>query len=105
VSTIQCARLFTDAAGESRFDEVEVSLMLTDFAPPRADGPVRPGPRQPIRLLQVPPGWVGDMHPSPGRKLGVVLNGSIEVKGAVGEQQVVSNEDLRMAITALPNSA
>lgn len=61
-----------------------------------------------------------------GGRLGIVLSGSIEVTGAPGEQRVfgpggfflmedttggghatrvVGNEDLRMAITALPDPA
>ena len=127
MSTIRCVRLFTDAAGESRFDEVEVSLAPTDFAPPAPPMDLSaPVPASQFVFLQVPPGWVGDTHPSRRRQLGIVLSGSIEVTGAAREQRVfgpggfflmedttggghatrvVGNEDLRMAITALPAPA
>jgi hypothetical protein len=126
VSTIRCARLFTDADGESRFDEVEVSLVLSDFAPPAPPMDLSAlVPASQFVFLQVPPGWIGDMHPSPRRQMGVVLNGRMEVTGAAGEQRVfgpggfflmedttgvghstrvVGDEDLRMAITALHDS-
>jgi hypothetical protein len=127
VSTIRCPRLFADAAGESRFDEVEVDLSPSDFAPPAPPMDMSaPVPAGQFVFLQVPPGWVGDMHPTPRRQLSVVLSGAMEVSGATGERRVfvpgefllmedttgaghatrsVGDDDLRMAITALPHPA
>ena len=127
MSTIRCPRLFTDAAGASRFDEVEVSLAATDFAPPAPpmdmSAPMAAGQ---FVFLQVPAGWVGEMHPSPRRQLSVVLSGVMEVTAGGGEPRVfgpggfflmedttgaghatraLGDEDLRMAITALPKPA
>ncbi len=57
MSTIRCVRLFADTAGESRFDEVEVSLAPTDFAPPVPPMDLSaPVPASQFVFLQVPPG-------------------------------------------------
>jgi hypothetical protein len=79
-------RLYADDAGESHFEDVEIDLSLTDYAPPAA----------PLELsafttatqfgfMNAPAGWSGDWHPSSARNLFVVLSGEWEVTASDGE--------------------
>jgi hypothetical protein len=56
-------RLYTDAAGDTRFDQVEIELGPTDFGVTRAPIDLS-APVDVTRLIfaGVPPGWVGERH-------------------------------------------
>jgi len=79
-------RTYTDAAGISHFEDVEIELEQTDFAPPAP----------PLFLssfssaLQyafgtLPAGWYGNWHPAPHRQFSILLSGEIEVQSGDGE--------------------
>jgi hypothetical protein len=79
-------RLYADADGESHFEEVEVGMEETVFAPPAP----------PLRLseflsssrfsfLSAEPGWSGDWHPAPRRQFMLYMQGEIEVEASDGE--------------------
>ena len=79
-------RLYATEDGESHFEQVEVKLSLTDYAPPAP----------PLKLsemhastqsgfMEAPAGWSSDWHPSSARNLFVVLSGEWEVIASDGE--------------------
>jgi hypothetical protein len=78
-------RLYSDAGGESHFEDLEVELSAVEFAPPAP----------PLNLstfmlasqaafFGAPAGWRGDWHPSPARNLFVILSGEWEVEVSDG---------------------
>jgi len=82
-------RLYSDEHGDSHFEDVEVELALTDFAPPAP----------PLRLsgftdakrfgfLSAPPGWHGDWHPAPTKQIFSYLYGEIEAQTSDGEVRI-----------------
>jgi hypothetical protein len=53
-------RMFTDEAGESRFDSYEVPLTLHDHAPPAAPFLLsEPSTATKYLFFRIPPGWLG----------------------------------------------
>ena len=79
-------RLFTDDAGESHFEDVEMRLSPVDYAPPAP--PLDLSESEPATaslFMSVPPGWDGDWHPSRRRQLVIVLEGEIVITASDGE--------------------
>jgi hypothetical protein len=79
-------RLYTDEAGESHFDEAEIDLVLTDYAPPAA--PLFLSAFTPARqfgFMKAPAAWSSDWHPSAARNMFFVLSGEWEVTASDGE--------------------
>ena len=70
-------RLYSDAAGESHFEQVDLKLTLREFAPPAA--PLRASDLQPAQnyvILEVGAEWGGAVpHPSPARMMAFSLSG------------------------------
>lgn len=72
-------RAYVDANGESHLEEVDVDLLLSDYAPPAPALFVSaPGPAAGCGYLAAAPGWDGGWHPSPRRQLFVLLHGILE---------------------------
>src|ERR1043165_8911701 len=76
---VQYTRLFADEQGDSHFEDVDVNLQPSNYAPPAP----------PLNLsvletaskygfVQVAAGWYGDWHPSPVHQLRVILDGDAE---------------------------
>jgi hypothetical protein len=80
-------RLYSDAAGESHFEQVDLKLTLREFAPPAA--PLRisdPQPAQNYVILEVGTEWRGSVpHPSPARMMAFSLSGCTRVTVSSGE--------------------
>ena len=80
-------RLYSDAAGESHFEQVDLKLTLREFAPPAA--PLRvsdPQPAQNYVILEVGADWGGAVpHPSPARMMAFSLSGCTRVTASSGE--------------------
>jgi len=56
-------RLYSDAAGESHFEQVDLKLTLREFAPPAAPLHIsEPQAAKAFLVLQLPVGWAGEMH-------------------------------------------
>ena len=79
-------RLYETDDGESHFEDVEIDLTLTDYAPPA----------EPLFLsaataatqfafMKAPAGWSSDWHPSSARNLFFVLSGEWEVTASDGK--------------------
>lgn len=78
-------RLYTDPAGASHFQEVDVDLTPTDFAPPAP--PLHLSafiPSARFAFLGAPSGWYGDWHPAPRRQMFFVLAGEFECTASDG---------------------
>ena len=68
------ARLYADDAGETHFEDVEVSEAEIDFAPPAPPlfaSEAIPAAR--ALFTRFPAGWSGDWHPAPTRQYGIIL--------------------------------
>ena len=80
-------RLFADAAGESHFEDLEVDLVETDFAPPA--GPLFIGQfasSSASYWIGAYPNWDGEEpHPTPQRQILVTVRGEYEVSASDGE--------------------
>ena len=78
-------RLYSDADGESHFEDLEVELSAVEFAP--LAPPLNLSPfmsASQAAFFGAPAGWRGDWHPSSARNLFVVLSGEWEVEASDG---------------------
>ena len=76
-------RMFSDAAGECRFDQTDIPLVMTEYAPPAAPVAVStPIPTGQCIFMRIPPGFVGDQHPSPQKQLVVCVSGAARFRGS-----------------------
>ena len=58
---ITYARLYADESGESHFEEVEMNLTLTDYAPPAPPLNLSASlPAAQVRFMSAPAGWASD---------------------------------------------
>lgn len=79
-------RVYADADGESHFEDVELELTPTDFAPPAPPlnlSPLTPASR--FGFVSASPGWYGDWHPTPCRQIFFYLSGETEGEVSDGE--------------------
>src|SRR5712692_4358975 len=81
-----CTRLYSDANGESHFEDIEVELAPTDFAPPapRLNLSSFTAAKQ-FAFMSAPVGWSSDWHVSSARNFFFVLSGEWEVTASDGE--------------------
>ncbi len=84
----KCTRLFSDDAGESHFQDVEIEFAATDYAPPAAplDLSAFTQAKQ-IGFMRAPAGWSSDWHPSSARNFFMVVSGEWEVTASDGEMR------------------
>jgi hypothetical protein len=94
-------RLYADAAGESHFGDCEVPLSLRQFAPPAAPFQISdPQAATQLFMLELPRGWLGEMHVSPKRQLMFCLSGCLKVTSSTGDVRFLnSGEGLLMEDT------
>jgi len=94
-------RLYADAAGESHFAECEVPLNVRQFAPPAAPFQISDAQTATqVFMLELPPGWIGEMHVSPKRQYMFCLTGSLKVTSSTGDVRFLnSGEGLLMEDT------
>lgn len=93
-ATMQYVRVYASADGESHFEDVDVELMRSDYAPPAPA--VRLSPRFPaagVVLVQRSAGQ-GDWHGPPTRQLTFVLAGKPEIETSDGEVRRIQPGDL-----------
>ena len=70
-------RMYTDDAGETHFEDVEVAATPQAFAPPTEPVQVSdPAPAARILFVRIPRGWFGDWHATPKRSSGYRAAGS-----------------------------
>ncbi len=102
--SVRIIRIWADDDGTSHFEEADIELEATAYAPPAPRLDVSaPIPAERALLCSFPTGWFGDWHPSPRRQLYLSLGGWLEVEvgdgevRSVGPGQVVLLEDLKGA--------
>ena len=79
-------RLYADADGESHFEDVDIGMNETVFAPPAP--PLKLSEfisSSQFSFLSASPGWFGDWHPAPKRQFMLYLQGEIEAEASDGE--------------------
>ena len=85
---MQIVRLHSDEDGESHFQDTEIELDLTDYAPPAPPLNVSPSmPANGFAFMEAPAGWSSDWHPSSARNLFFVLSGEWQVTASDGESR------------------
>jgi quercetin dioxygenase-like cupin family protein len=81
-------RLYSDAGGESHFEEVKLGFQTVDFAPPAPPLDISVlGQSEQCSILKAQPGWKGDWHPAPSRQLHFYLSGEVEAEVTDGERR------------------
>ena len=84
-------RLYCDDAGESHWQEVEVTLAERVFAPPAREIEVSdPEPVARTMFLRLKSGWNEPIHPTPVRQKLVCLAGAVTVTASDGETRVIA---------------
>ena len=79
-------RLYSDAQGETHFEDVEIDLTLTDYAPPAPPLSLSSfKPATQFGFMNAPAGWSSDWHPATARNIFFVLSGEWEVSASDGE--------------------
>lgn len=79
-------RLYADENGESHFEDVEIDLTLTEYAPPAPPlGLSSITPAKQFGFMNAPAGWSSDWHPTSARNIFFVLTGEWEVAASDGE--------------------
>lgn len=81
-------RLYSDQHGESHFEDVEIDLTLTEYAPPAP--PLELSSTTPAKhfgFMNAPAGWATDWHPTSARNIFFVLSGEWEVTASDGESR------------------
>lgn len=92
---VKIIRIWTDDAGISHFEDVEIELESVDYAPPAPPLDVSaPIPAERALLFEFPAGWFGDWHPSPRRQLYFNLGGRLEVEVGDGEVRQIGPGDV-----------
>ena len=85
---MRIVRLYSDPTGESHFEEVEIELDLTDYAPPAPPLYLSAtAPAGQFTFMKAPAGWSSDWHPSSARNMFFVLSGEWEVTASDGEMR------------------
>jgi hypothetical protein len=82
---LEYIRIYTDASGETHFEDLDLPFTLSGYAPPAPPfGVSRFAPAVQYGFLQIPAGWCGDWHPAPGRQVQICLGGEIEAETSDG---------------------
>ena len=88
-------RIWTDAEGDSHFEDVEIGLSSVAYAPPAPPLDLSaPMAAERTVFFSFPVGWFGDWHPSPRRQLYFNLGGRLEVEASDGEVRQLGPGDI-----------
>src|SRR5256885_9992458 len=80
------AHLYSDASGESHFEDVEIDFAAIDYTPsalPLFLSDITATSQ--FRFMRAPAGWTSDWHTSSARTMFFVLSGEWEVTASDGE--------------------
>ena len=83
---MQYVRIYTGSDGETHFEDLEVELAEVDFAPPAP--PVQLSEFTAAKqwmFFAIPPGWVGDWHPTPTRQAFFYLSARWRLRSAMAK--------------------
>jgi hypothetical protein len=93
---LRCVRIYSDGEGESHFEDVDIELQATDYAPPAEPLMVSVAvPASSLALATFPLGWDGSAwHASPRRQYFVFMSGTLEVSVSDGESRLLGDEQV-----------
>jgi hypothetical protein len=81
-------KLYTGTNGESHFEDIEIDLVLTEYAPPAPPLSLSSfTPATQFGFMNAPVGWSSDWHPTSARNIFFVLTGEWEVTASDGESR------------------
>ena len=90
-------RLYTDEAGDSRFDSYDLPMELHEHAPPAAPFLLtEPEFATKYILFRIPPGWNGGQHTTPNYRLVICLAGALRFIGSAGDTLTLHPGDRMM---------
>src|SRR6266850_8299065 len=82
------ARLYADDDGQSHFEDIEIDLTLTEYAPPAPPLSLSSfSPATQFGFMDAPTGWSSDWHPTSARNIFFVVTGEWEVTASDGESR------------------
>jgi hypothetical protein len=85
-------------SGESHFEDVNIKLTQTDFAPPAPPLNLSSfNPATQYAFCLFPASWRGDWHPVPKRQIFFVLSGKIKGQVSNGEVRQFGKGDVVLA--------
>lgn len=88
-------KLFADEAGESHWEDVEVTLRERNFAPPaQAIEISEPEPAARTMFLRLRSGWNEPIHPTPVAQKLICLAGTVRVTASDGEAREIGPGDV-----------
>jgi len=89
------ARIYCDADGTSHFEDLDIELLPSDYAPPAPPFGVSEAiPVSNVVLASFRAGWFGDWYPTPRRQLYFSLSGRLEVGVSDGEVRILESGDM-----------
>jgi quercetin dioxygenase-like cupin family protein len=81
-------RIYAGPDGASHFDDGSIELQEVAYAPPAPPYFIsQPEAASAVVVTTIPPGWVGDWHPSPKLQWWFQLGGELEVEVGDGEKR------------------
>ena len=90
-------RLYTDEAGDSRFDNHAIAMTLHDHAPPAAPFLMTETTAATQYIFfRVSPGWNGGQHVTPNHRLVICLKGASRFIGSAGDTLTLHPGDRMM---------
>jgi hypothetical protein len=88
MAAIRYPRIFAGPDGESHFEDLEVTLVPTDFVPGRPVVDLADGiPTREFVFTRLAPGWAGSWHPTPRRQFCVTFSGTFQLTTSDGESR------------------
>ena len=118
-------RIFSDEAGETHFEDVEIQQEYVEFAPPAPSVLLSQFiTTNRFAFLTFPAGWQGGWHPTPAKQFFLILSGTLEGTVSDGEKwlfesgsivlledttgkghmtRIVSSENVTAVVVQLPN--
>ena len=93
---VRYVRVFADAAGETHFDDTELSMIPVNFAPPAPPlDSVSLGSATAVSLIGGDASWRGDaFHPAPARQLMLILRGGVTLTVSDGETRELGTGEI-----------
>ena len=87
MNPVEYLRIYSDQEGCSHFETRSIDMASIEYAPPApALYASTPESAEKIVLLELPPGWYGDWHPTPVRQWLMLMAGACEFETGDGER-------------------
>jgi hypothetical protein len=94
ITATHVVRLYSDANGDSHFEEVEMPMTEIQYSPPApAIHLSEPIASSQVSWFRFPADWGDAAHPSPRRQLAVFLDGEVEVTTSTGATRIFRTGD------------